>query len=115
MSGIEFGSPICRVTKKDLSSTTPESANNQETGKQSPIVIKRGRLTLTPITADSSWYQGIAAVTAETMPRAFWQPTGDLQVQIDIFSVLSNSKCFHTFFGRQWKIQQYTGVLVSEL
>ena len=47
-----------------------------------PVILKRGRLNLTPIAADSSWYSGVAAVTAETMPRAFWQPVGDTQVCI---------------------------------
>ena len=94
MSGIELESSICSVTKKDFTYATTESPNQNETRKQSPVVIKRGRLTLTPITADSSWYRGVAAVTAETMPRAFWQPTGDLQVQISIFSILNYSDRF---------------------
>ena len=72
MSVIELESSNYSVT---------ESPSHHESRNQSPIVIKRGRLTLTPITADSSWYRGVAAVTAETMPRAFWQPAGDLQVQ----------------------------------
>jgi len=40
-----------------------------------------GPLALTPITANSSWYSGVAAVTAQIMPRALWQSTaGDSQV-----------------------------------
>ena len=65
-------------------STEAENINKVKSADSSPVILKRGRLNLTPITADSSWYSGVAAVTAETMPRAFWQPIADSNVRLPI-------------------------------
>jgi hypothetical protein len=58
--------------------------------------VTSGRLNLRPITANSSWYSGVAAVTAEIMPRAFWQPPGDSQVTFLLSS--QSSVCVDDYF-----------------
>ena len=83
MLGSAITEPGFRKVTEKLGSIIPAVGRESNLRpSNAPVQNRPGPLSLAPTSSNSSWYSGVAAVTAQIMPRPTWQPPSEAEDQV---------------------------------